>query len=84
MKLFFWKVKAQNDSFPKSSITGNKEITDKKAIAENFNSFFVNNGTNLAAKIPHCTNNFESYLSHTHESHKKSLQQIKSSSNEYF
>ena len=52
----------QNDSFPKSLIIANEEITDKKSIAEKFNSFYVNTGTNLAAKIPRGTINFESYL----------------------
>ena len=33
-----------------------------KNIVEKFNSFFGNTGTNLAAKIPHGTTNFESYL----------------------
>ena len=32
-------------------------------MVEKFNSFFVKNNTNLAAEIPHHTNNFESYLS---------------------
>ena len=44
----------------KSLVIANEEITDKKSIAEKFNSFFVNTGTNLAARIPHGTTNFES------------------------
>ena len=35
--------RVQNDSFPKSLNNTNKEITDKKSIAERFNSFFINN-----------------------------------------
>ena len=31
-------------------------------MAEKFNSFFVNTGTNLAAKVSHSTTNFKSYL----------------------
>ena len=62
MKSIIGKSRLQNDSFPKSLITTNEEIADKKSIAEKFNSFFVNTGTNLAAKIPHGTTNFESYL----------------------
>ena len=54
--------RVQNDSFPKSLTFANEEITDKKSIAEKFHSFFVNTGTNLAAKTPHGTTNFESYL----------------------
>ena len=62
MKSITGKFRIQNDSFPKSLIIANEEITDKKSIAEKFNSFFVNTGTNLAAKMPHSTTNFKSYL----------------------
>ena len=62
MKSVTGRSRVQNDSFPKSLSIDNEEITDKKSIAEKFNSFFVNTGTNLAAKIPHSTTNFESYL----------------------
>ena len=62
MKSIIGIFRVQNDSFPKSLTFANEEITDKKSIAEKFNSFFVNTGTNLAAKITHSTTNFESYL----------------------
>ena len=62
MKFIIGKYKVQNDSFPKSLIIANEEITDKLSIAEKCNSFFVNPGTNLAAKIPNGKINFESYL----------------------
>ena len=62
MKSITEKSRVQNNSFPKSLIIANEEITDKNSIAEKFNSFFVNTGTNLAAKIPNGTTNFESYL----------------------
>ena len=62
MKSITGKSRVLNDSFPKSLTIANEEITDKKSIAEKFNSFFVNTGTNLAAKVPHGTTNFESYL----------------------
>ena len=61
-KKLYFQNRVQNDSFPKSLIIANEEITDKKSIAEKFNSFLVNTGTNLAAKIPHGTTNFELYL----------------------
>ena len=40
MKSIIGKSRVQNDSFPKSLIIANEEITDKKSIAEKFNSFF--------------------------------------------
>ena len=62
MKSINGKSRVQNDSFPKNLIIANEEITDKKSIEAKFSSFFVNTCTNLAAKIPHGTTNFESYL----------------------
>ena len=62
MKSIIGKFRVQNDSFPKSLIIVNEEITDDKSIADKSNRFLVNTGTNLAAKIPHGTTNFESYL----------------------
>ena len=40
----------------------NREIFDKKEIAETFNSFFVNNGPNLAASIPESKTSFQNYI----------------------
>ena len=58
------------------------------------NSFYVNTGTNLAAKIPHGTTNFESYLPNittifqedclTCKYNTKSLQRIENPSNKHF
>ena len=61
-KSIIGKSRIQSDSFSKNLIIANEEITDKKSIEAKFNSFFVNTCTNLAAKIPHGTTNFESYL----------------------
>ena len=51
MKSIIGESRVQNDSFSKSLIIANEEITDKKSIVEKLNSFFANTGTNLAAKI---------------------------------
>ena len=56
------KLKIQNDYFPKSLIIAKEETTDKKSIAEIFNSCYVITGKNLAAKILLGTTNPESYL----------------------
>ena len=45
------KFRVQNDSFPKSLNIVNEEITDKKSIAEKFNSFFVNTDTNILRNL---------------------------------
>ena len=63
MKAVIGKSKICNDKFPKSLDIIKEDITDKKIIAETFNKFFINIGSNLADKIPPSSTNFESYLS---------------------
>ena len=41
------KGKIQQQNFPQKIGIGNKEITDLKTIAEKFNKFFTEIGTNL-------------------------------------
>ena len=48
-----------NDKFPKSLSIHKEEITDKKFIADTFNKFFINAGSNLADKIPPSSTNFK-------------------------
>ena len=62
MKVIIGKSKVYNNNFPKSLNIGKKGITDKKTIAEKFNSYFINMGSKLAAKIPSSNTNFETYL----------------------
>ena len=62
MKVIIGKSKVYNDNFPKILNIDKKEITDKKTIAEEFNSYFINVGSKLATKIPPSNTNFESYL----------------------
>ena len=40
----------------------NREIFDKKEIAETFNSYFFNIGPNLAASIPESKTSFQNYI----------------------
>ena len=63
VKVLIGKSKVYGDNFLKSLNINKKEITDKKTIAEKFNSYFINVGSKLAAKIPSTNTNFESYLS---------------------
>ena len=62
MKVIIGKSKVYNDNFPKILNIGKKEITDKKTIAEEFNSYFIHVGPKLATKIPPSNTNVESYL----------------------
>ena len=62
MKVIIGKSKVYNNNFPKSLNIGKKGITNKKTIAEKFNSYFINLGSKLAAKIPSSNTNFETYL----------------------
>ena len=51
-----------------------KGITEIKDIAEEFNNFFTNIGSNLAGKLPNSLNSFTSFLNQTHSIlEKKSL-----------
>ena len=61
-KTVMGKSKLCNDKFPKSLDIDKEEITDKKIIAELYNKFFINVGSNLADKMPPSKTNFESYL----------------------
>ena len=60
MKVIIGKSNVYNDNFPKSLNIGKKEITGKKVIAEKFNSYFLNVGSKLAAKIPSSNTNISS------------------------
>ena len=44
-----------------------KEIFDKNCIANSFNDYFVNIGSNLAAKIPSSEKHFSDYLQQTNK-----------------
>ena len=56
------KSKISNDSFRKNLDINKKDITDKKIIAETFDTFFINEVSNLADKIPSSSTKFESYI----------------------
>ena len=62
MKAVMRKSKKCNNKFSKSLYINKEEITDKNIIAETFNNFFINTGSNLADKIPPSSTSFESYL----------------------
>ena len=63
------KIKQQN--FPKKICVGEKEITDLKAIAANFNNFFTEIGPNLAKDIYPSLVTFETYLKRFHKNQKE-------------
>ena len=62
MKAVIGKSKICKHKFPKSLNINKEETTDKKIVAETFNKFLVNIGSNLADKFPASSTNFESYL----------------------
>ena len=51
MKVIIEKSKIRNDKYPKSVDINKEEITDKNIIAETFNKFEINVGSNLSGKI---------------------------------
>ena len=56
-------TKSKSHTLPKRIVVNNIEITEKKAIAELFNKYFVNVGPNLANLIPRSNKKCESFLS---------------------
>ena len=57
MKAIIGKSEICNDKYPQSVDINKEEITDKNIIAETFNKFSINEGSNLADKIsPSSTN----------------------------
>ena len=64
MKEIIGKSKVFHQNLPHNLKIKKKSITDKKIIADKFNEFFINIGSNLAAKIPPSNMNFDSYLPH--------------------
>ena len=56
------KTKINENPLPKKIALENKEITDKKTVAEKFNKFYVNVGPNLASKIPQNNSDYKSHL----------------------
>ncbi|MBY0580085.1 MAG: hypothetical protein K2P53_00155, partial [Rickettsiales bacterium] len=52
----------EKNNLPKKLLVDGKYIYDKKLIAKNLNSFFVNIGPNLAEKIPPSSSSYDSYL----------------------
>ena len=57
------KVQKKNQSLPTTLETENRIISDKNAIAEEFNTFFTNIGPNLANKIPQISKTLDQYFS---------------------
>ena len=62
MKEIIGKTKNTNDSFPRKILINNTEIFKKEQIAKEFNKYFVNVGSNLAAKIPSSEKHFSEYI----------------------
>ena len=64
MKEIIAKSKVFHQNLPNNLRMNKIWMTDKKIIANKFNGFFINIGSNLAAKIPPSNMNFDSYLPH--------------------
>ena len=64
MKEIIAKSKVFHQNLLNNLKISKKSITDKKIIADKFSEFFINIGSNLAAKILASNMNFDSYLPH--------------------
>ena len=62
IKKVIGKTKSYNHSLLRKLNIDNEEIYNQKTIAESFNTFFINIGSNLANKIPPSNHHFSTYL----------------------
>ena len=62
MKEAIGKTKIKVNNFPRKIKIDNQEIYEPAVIADSFNTYFTNIGSNLAAKIPHSEKHFTEYL----------------------
>ena len=59
------RTKIKGSDFPRKLLINKNEIYDRDVIANSFNDYFVNVGSNLAAKIPSSEKHFSDYLNQT-------------------
>ena len=71
MKELIDKIRITESSLPIKLVIEEKDITEIKDIAEEFNNFFANVGSNLAKKVPNSSNSFTTFLNQTHSIVKK-------------
>ena len=62
MKEIIGNKRVTNAPLPNFIKVKNREIFDKKEIAETFNNYFVNIGPNLAASVPQKKMTFQNYI----------------------
>ena len=62
MKEIIGNKRVTNAPLPNFIKVKNREIFDKKEIAETFNNYFVNIGPNLAASVPKKKMTFQNYI----------------------
>ena len=62
LKEIIGNKRVTNSPLPNFIILKNREILNKKEIAETFNSYFVNIRPNLAASIPESKTSFQNYI----------------------
>ena len=65
MKELIGKARRIENKFPNKLVINNKDISEPKDIAEQFNKFFTNIGPKLASNIPEATKPFQSFLNET-------------------
>ena len=62
MKEIAGKCKVNSNRFPKSINVNGKSIKKNNRIAEEFNKYFANIGSNLTSKIQNTSKTFEDFL----------------------
>ena len=67
MKELIGKTKIRNNNFPRRMPINKQEIYDQNVTANEFNNFFLNVGSNLAAQIPSSEKHFIEFMKQTKE-----------------
>ena len=62
MKELIGKIKLKSSNLPRRITINEVDIFDERKTANEFNSFFTNNESKLASKIPNASTTFASYI----------------------
>ena len=84
MKKILGKCTTKSSTLPRKITVKKTDIFDAKKIADEFNKFFTNNGTDLANKIPNASKQFDFYTTKVNTSMESQPLSINELKNAFF
>ena len=84
MKEILGKCTTKSSTLPIKVTVNKTDIFDTKEIADEFNKFFINIGTDLANKIPNASKRFDFYITKVDTSMESQPLSINELKNSYF